>query len=203
MRMPLSTFRVQVAFLWGDRGAQREDGDVDRDDDAAFAEFVTREWSRLVRVAYLLTGDVGRAEDLVQQALVKVHRHWPRVHREGSPYGYTRAAVVNESTSWWRRRRVAENLGDIPAHAERDSRDAYAGIDNRDALIRALHSLPPRMRAVIVLRFYDDLSEAETARALGISVGSVKSQTSRGLDRMRTLLGETSPTTSTLQTNGA
>ena len=176
---------------------------MDRDDEAAFAQFVTREWSRLVRVGFLLTGDVGRAEDLVQQTLVKVHRHWRKLHREGSRYAYTRAALVNESTSWWRRKRVAENLGEIPAHADRDSRDAYAGVDNRDALIRALHSLPPRMRAVIVLRYYDGLSEAETAHALGVSVGSVKSQTSRGLERMRTVLGDPSATPSELQKNGA
>ncbi|MFC7491147.1 MULTISPECIES: SigE family RNA polymerase sigma factor [unclassified Knoellia] len=176
---------------------------MDRGDEAAFAEFVTREWTRLVRVAFLLTGDLGRAEDLVQQTLVKVHRHWVRVHRDGSPYGYTRAALVNESTSWWRRKRVDETLGEIPAHADRARSDAYAGIDNRQELIQALAKLPPRMRAVIVLRFYDDLSEAEAAHALGISVGSVKSQTSRGLIRMRAAItdasepGRLTPTTST------
>lgn len=165
---------------------------MDHNDEAAFADFVTREWSRLVRVGYLLTGDVGRAEDLVQQALVKVHRHWPRVYRDGSPYAYTRAAVANESTSWWRRKRVDEHLGEIPAHADRDPRDAYSGVDNRDAVIGALHTLPPRMRAVIVLRFYDDLTEAETAEALGISAGSVKSQTSRGLARLRDAMSDAS-----------
>ena len=162
-------------------------------DEAAFAEFVTREWSRLVRVGYLLTGDVGRAEDLVQQALVKVHRHWSRVHHGGSPYADPRAAVANESTSWWRRRRVAEDLGEVPARADRARSDAYAVVDSRDELVRALHTLPPRMRAVVVLRFYDDLSERETAQALGMSVGSVKSQTSRGLDRLR--LAMTRPAT--------
>ena len=172
-------------------------------DEAAFAEFVTHEWSRLVRVGYLLTGDVGRAEDLVQQALVKVHRHWSRVRHEGSPYAYTRAAVANESTSWWRRRRVAEDLGEIPARADRARSDAYAVVDSRDQLVRALHSLPPRMRAVIVLRFYDDLSERETAEALGMSLGSVKSQTSRGLDHLRLTMTESSTPASTLQTNGA
>lgn len=165
---------------------------MDSDSEAAFEEFVTREWSRLVRVGYLLTGDVGRAEDLVQQALIKVHRHWARVHLGGSPYAYTRAAVANESTSWWRRRRVEETLGDIPARADRSPSNAYAGVDNRDELIRVLQGLPPRMRAVIVLRFYDDLSEAETAHTLDISVGSVKSQTSRGLARMREAITEAS-----------
>ncbi|MEO7270343.1 MAG: SigE family RNA polymerase sigma factor [Knoellia sp.] len=179
---------------------------MDRDDEAAFAEFVTREWSRLVRVGFLLTGDVGRAEDLVQQALVKVHRHWSRVHCDGSPYAYTRAAVANESTSWWRRKRVAENLGDLPAHADRSPNDAFAGVDNRDELLQVLRDLPPRMRAVIVLRFYDQLSEAETAHALGISVGSVKSQTSRGLARMRDAItdgSEPGHLAAAPQTNGA
>jgi RNA polymerase sigma-70 factor (sigma-E family) len=170
---------------------------MDRDDEAAFADFVTREWSRLVRVAFLLTGDVGRAEDLVQHTLVMVHRHWRKVHPEGSPYAYTRAALVNQSTSWWRRKRVDEKLGDIPAHADHGTRDAYAGVDNRDALIKALRELPPRMRAVVVLRYYDDLTEAETAHALGISVGSVKSQTSRGLDRLRTVMTEPAGNTTT------
>jgi len=176
---------------------------VERDEEAAFAEFVTREWSRLVRVGYLLTGDVGRAEDLVQQALVKVHRHWPRLHRDGSPYAYTRAAVANESASWWRRRRVSETLGEIPAHAERATTDAYAAIDNRAELVQALQRLPPRMRAVVVLRFYDDLSEIETAQALGISVGSVKSQTSRGLDRLREELHQTAPANPSLHQDGS
>ena len=180
---------------------------MDRDDEAAFADFVTREWSRLVRVAFLLTGDVGRAEDLVQQALVKVHRHWSRVHADGYPYAYTRAAVANESASWWRRRRVRETLGDLPGHTDRARTDAYAVVDSRDELVRALHTLPPRMRAVVVLRFYGDLSERETAEALGMSVGSVKSQTSRGLDRLRTALAvaEGGPATAAMTpfSNGA
>lgn len=164
---------------------------MDTDDEAAFAEFVTREWSRLVRVGYLLTGDVGRAEDLVQQALVKVHRHWPRVRHTASPYAYTRAAVANESASWWRRRRVPETLGEIPVHAVGATGDAFAAVDTRAELLQCLQRLPPRMRAIVVLRYYDGLSEAETAQALGISVGSVKSQTSRGLDRLRHDLGRT------------
>lgn len=176
---------------------------MDQDSEAAFAEFVTREWSRLVRVGYLLTGDLGRAEDLVQQALVKVHRHWPRLLRDGSPYAYTRAAVANESASWWRRRRVPEHLGDVPARAERVAGDAFAAVDDRAELMAALGTLPPRMRAVVVLRFYDDLSEAETAKALGISVGSVKSQTSRGLVRLRDELGRRAPDPSPAPTKGA
>ena len=154
-----------------------------------FARFVRTRWDHLVRTAYLLTGDRGRAEDLVQTTLVKVHRRWAHVASE-SPYAYTRAALANESASWWRRRRVAESLGDVPAHADRSPGDAYAAVDARDELGRAVLQLPPRMRAVIVLRYFEDLSEADTAAALGMSAGSVKSQASRGLDRLRAVMQE-------------
>lgn len=197
-----STFAPELAFLRVTGSCEGEDGDVD-EDEAAFAEFVTHEWSRLVRVGYLLTGDVGRAEDLVQQALVKVHRHWSRVSREGSPYAYTRAAVSNESSSWWRRRRVPEDLGEVPSVTDLGKADAYAVVDSRDELVKVLSTLPPRMRAVIVLRFYEDLSESETAKALGMSVGSVKSQTSRGLGRLRLAMTGPAVPASSLQTNGA
>ena len=78
-----------------------------------FRRFVQARWHALVRTAYLLTGDRGRAEDLVQQTLVKVHRRWAHIASAESPYAYTRAALVNESASWWRRRRVAETLGEV------------------------------------------------------------------------------------------
>ena len=154
-----------------------------------FARFVRSRWDSLVRTAYLLTGDRGRAEDLVQTTLVKVHRRWAHVASE-SPYAYTRAALANESASWWRRRRVAETLGEVPAHADRAVGDPYAAFDVRDELARAVLQLPARMRAVIVLRYFEDLSEADTAAALAMSVGSVKSQASRGLDRLRAVMQE-------------
>lgn len=152
-----------------------------------FARFVRTRWDSLVRTAYLLTGDRGRAEDLVQTTLVKVHRRWAHV-AAGSPYAYTRAALANESASWWRRKRVVESLGDVPVHADRAPGDAYAAFDVRDHLAGAVLQLPARMRAVIVLRYFEDLSEADTASALGMSVGSVKSQASRGLDRLRAVM---------------
>ena len=145
-----------------------------------FRRFVQARWNALVRTAYLLTGDQGRAEDLVQQTLVKVHRRWEHISRDdttGGPYAYTR--------------RVAETLGEVPAHADRASGDAYAAYDTRDEVARAVLVLPPRMRAVVVLRYFDDLSEAATADALGMSLGSVKSQASRGLERLRTVLAQT------------
>jgi RNA polymerase sigma-70 factor (sigma-E family) len=162
-----------------------------------FARFVQARWGQLVRTAYLLTGDRGRAEDLVQTTLVKVHRRWGHIASVESPYAYTRAALANESASWWRRRRVAETLGDVPLHADRAPGDAYAAYDTRDELARAVLGLPPRMRAVVVLRYFDDLSEADTAAALGMTVGSVKSQASRGLERLRTDLQHTPQTNGT------
>ena len=159
-----------------------------------FRQFVQARWHSLVRTAFLLTGDQGRAEDLVQTVLVKVHRRWPHVAHAGSPYAYTRAALANESASWWRRRRVAETLGEVPAHADRAPGDAYAAYDTRDEVARAVLALPPRMRAVVVLRYFDDLSEADTAEALGMSTGSVKSQASRGLERLRAVLQQTQGT---------
>jgi len=168
---------------------------VDAGQEEEFRRFVEARWHSLVRTAYLLTGDRHRAEDLVQQVLVKVHRRWSHVGRDGSPYAYTRAALANESASWWRRKRVPESLGEVPVSADRDPRDAYAAYDARDEVARAVLGLPPRMRAVVVLRYFDDLSEADTAAALGMSVGSVKSQASRGLDRLRTILTETNGAT--------
>ncbi len=147
-----------------------------------FRAFVEQHWAPLVRTAYLLTGDRGYAEDLVQSALEKTHRRWSRVSRMDAPVAYVRRAMVNTATSWRRRRRVSEVpllLVDGPAG------DPYAPVDQRQQVLAALRTLPPRMRAVLVLRYFADLSESETAAALGCSVGSVKSQASRGLTRLR------------------
>jgi RNA polymerase sigma-70 factor (sigma-E family) len=147
-----------------------------------FRAFVEQHWAPLVRTAYLLTGDRGHAEDLVQSALEKTHRRWSRVSGMDAPVAYVRRAMVNTATSWRRRRRVSEVpllLTDSPAG------DPYAPVDQRQQMLAALRTLPPRTRAVLVLRYFADLSEAETAEALGCSVGSVKSQASRGLARLR------------------
>jgi len=164
---------------------------VNSEAEAEFRCFVETRWQHLVRTAVLLTGDQGRAEDLVQQTLVIVHRKWRSIE-PGATMAYARAVLANQSASWWRRRRHPEVLiaspGDELPGSAQAGRDAMAQIDARDELLRALATLPPRMRAVIVLRYYDDLSEADTAEALGISAGSVKAQASRGLDRLRTAL---------------
>jgi RNA polymerase sigma-70 factor (sigma-E family) len=148
-----------------------------------FRAFVEAQWGPLTRTAYLLTGDRGRAEDLVQSVLEKVHRRWARIGGLDAPDAYVRRAMVNTAISWRRRRRVTEVplLGtDAPAGS-----DAYQQVEQRQQVIEALRALPPRMRAVLVLRYFEDLGEADIAATLGCSVGTVKSQASRGLDRLR------------------
>jgi RNA polymerase sigma-70 factor (sigma-E family) len=156
---------------------------VQERDERAFEDFVARAGDRLLRSAVLLVGDRGTAEDLVQGALERTYRHWPRVS-SGQPEAYVRRALVNAAASRWRRRGVRE----VPLDATHevtvaDDRDRLA---LRDGLIRALLTLPARQRAVLVLRYFDDMSEADVAATLGCSVGSVKSQASRGLVRLRT-----------------
>jgi RNA polymerase sigma-70 factor (sigma-E family) len=157
-----------------------------RADDEDFRGFVAARSPALLRTAYLLTGDRGLAEDLLQSALAKAYRHWGRLSASGSPEAYVRKVLLNERRSWWRRagnRQLV--LGDVP---ERGGRDEPAAVDERDALWRALLKMPPRTRAVLVLRYWEDLSEADTAELLGCSTGTVKSLASRGLRRLQTLL---------------
>lgn len=150
------------------------------DSEAGFADFV-EQWSpALLRVAFLLTGDRGLAEDLLQTALLKTSRRWSRIADHQAAYPYVRRVLVTTYASWRRRRRVGEVLTDqLPEQAAAEDGAAPG------RAVAALDVLPPRMRAVIVLRFYEDLSEADTAAALCCSVGSVKSQASRGLARLR------------------
>lgn len=159
--------------------------------EASFREFVTARWPALLRTAYLLTGEHDRAEELVQGALVRVHRHWPKVERAGSPDAYVRKVMVNLNTDWWRRLGSRERPAGLTAGADRPSTaDPYASFELRDELWLALRELPARMRATLVLRYFEDLTEAETARVLGCSIGSVKSQTSRGLNRLGAVLAQ-------------
>lgn len=163
--------------------------------DEDFADFVHRWSPALLRVAFLLTSDHGLAEDLLQTALMKTSRRWRHLADRDHAYGYVRKVLVTTHTSWHRRRRPAEVLIDqLPDTADATSTGGSGGLGNA---LSALNELPPRMRAVIVLRFYEDLSEADTAAALGCSLGSVKSQSSRGLARLRDLLN--TPTSSTLR----
>ncbi|MGI8881026.1 MAG: SigE family RNA polymerase sigma factor [Jatrophihabitans sp.] len=156
-----------------------------RDDRASFTTWARAHQHRLVRTAYLLCGDQGRAEDLAQEALIKVARQWPKL-RDGEPYAYARRILVNDNISWWRRRRPDVVLSDVP---ELSAAGPDNSVHRRLALTDALAQLAPKQRAVLVLRYYEDLTEAQTAQALGISVGTVKSQAHDALRRLR----ETSP----------
>ena len=150
------------------------------DSEDGFAAFVGQWSPALLRVAFLLTGDRGLAEDLLQTALLKTSRRWSRIADHHAAYPYVRRVLVTTYASWRRRLRVNEVLTDEPPDRGWVDGEAAPG-----RAVAALESLPPRMRAVIVLRFYEDLSEVDTAAALGCSVGSVKSQASRGLARLR------------------
>lgn len=146
--------------------------------DDEFADWAAGQERALLRTAYLLTGDLHRAEDLVQEALVKVGLRWARL-RSGNPGGYARTVVAHDAASWWRRRR------EYPT--ELVGRDAGASSDLEVALVvrRALARLTPRQRAVLVLRHLEDLSERQTAEILRVSVGTVKSQNAAALARLR------------------
>jgi RNA polymerase sigma-70 factor (sigma-E family) len=156
---------------------------VKQEDRAEFHAYVSARSPKLLRTAYLLTGSRPDAEDLLQTALAKTYLAWPRIADRGALDAYVRRVMVNARTSRWRLRRVQETPTAEPP--ESPDRDATAGRDLHDALWRALATLPPRQRAAVVLRYYEDLSEAETADALGISVGTVKSTVSRALTSLR------------------
>jgi RNA polymerase sigma-70 factor (sigma-E family) len=160
-------------------------------DESAFEQFVARRSADLMRLAVLLAADRGHAEDLVQTALVKAYRRWGRIDAD-DPYPYVRRVLVTSAASW-RRRRTTQEIVDLPSHdpAGPDATDALA---ERYRMSEALEGLPPRMRAVLVLRYAEDLSEASTADALGISVSTVRSQTVRGLARLRAVLADDRPT---------
>ncbi|MDW5328462.1 SigE family RNA polymerase sigma factor [Plantactinospora sp. KLBMP9567] len=160
------------------------------EDDVGFREFVEARLVRLSRVAYLLTGRHHDAEDLLQAALVKVAARWRRVAATGDPEAYVRRVMYNERILSWRRwrRQVVQPAEGVPEVGP--TGDAADGVVSRLVLERALARLTWRQRAVLVLRFFEDLSVAETAAVLGCSIGTVKSQTSHALGRLRTLAPE-------------
>jgi RNA polymerase sigma-70 factor (sigma-E family) len=155
--------------------------------DEEFDGFMRGRWPAMVRLAYALTGDAGHAEDLAQAAFARAYASWGRVRRAGDPDAYVRRIVINEHRSRFRKHRVAEELrGDLTGAADgQRSGGQHQGPEERQALLDALRALGPRQRAVVVLRYWLDLSEAETAAALSCSVGTVKSQASRALATLR------------------
>ena len=176
-----------AASAWGVTGENVREPD-------GFREFLAARQAHLLRAAWILTGDVHLAEDLLQTALVKVLPRWERLERDGSLEPYLRKTMVNTATSWWRRKWHGElPSGGVPdpgpgreAGAEPGGGEAaFTAVDDRSVLGAALRALPPRQRAVVMLRYYLDLSEVETAALLGCSTGTVKSQSSKALGTLR------------------
>lgn len=154
----------------------------------SYEEFVDRAWGSLYRTAFLLSGDHHRAEDAVQTALMKVFLAWPRVASMQHPEAYTRRIVVNQLTSWWRRRSNREFPAIVlvePVLQAFDEEVAEAA-----TVWSSVLELPPRQRAVVVLRYYEDRSEAEIAELLGISRGSVKTHAHHALRSLRSRWGD-------------
>jgi RNA polymerase sigma-70 factor (sigma-E family) len=159
--------------------AMRETAVVSDRRTPTFEEFVAALW----RSAWLLTGDSQKAEDLVQTTLVKCWPRWSRIADGGAVEAYVRRAMLTTYTDWWRRRWTGEvPTGTLP---EAGSVGETSLSDDRRDLVRALATLPRGQRAVLVLRYFEDLTEAQTAEALGISVGTVKSQSARALATLR------------------
>ena len=150
-----------------------------------FDLFMAERWPRLLRSAYLLTGDRHDAEDLAQAAMVKIFSYWHRVRRADNVDAYVQRVLINCNSTRFRKRRVRESpVGDVPdgLYLVGDHADE---LGERSRFMTALASLTPRQRTVIVLRFYEDLTEVQTAAAMGCTVGTVKSQTAKALARLR------------------
>lgn len=157
--------------------------------DTDYADFVRSRTHSLLRSAYLLTGDQHLAEDLVQEALARTHRAWARLERAGNAEAYARKVMYHAQVSVWRRPKVAEVLpGELPDRSAGHGPDSVEAAAERIVVRRALLALSPKQRAVIVLRYFEDRTEAEAAQLLGVSISTVKTQTGRALERLRTLL---------------
>ncbi|GAB3934255.1 SigE family RNA polymerase sigma factor [Kribbella albertanoniae] len=156
-----------------------------RDDE--FAEFAVVAARRMCRTAYLMCGDWHRAEDATQDALVKVYRRWRHLRKDGGLASYANRAVVSAVLDQSRRKWRSEILGGLES-VVLAAPDAMTVVDTRAVVVQALSRLPPGQRACVVLRYYADFSIEQTAEILGTGAGSVKSQTSRGLAELRSLL---------------
>ena len=156
-------------------------------DVTAFSDLVATRSTALLRTAYLVVGDHQLAQDLVQESLVKTYVAWPRLRDVTKAEAYARRTIVTTAISWRRRRSFHERpVLAIPEQAQPDRTDAFA---TRDLLWAQVRALPARQRAALVLRYYEDLSESDTAQLMGCAVGTVKSQVSAGLDRLRQRMG--------------
>jgi RNA polymerase sigma-70 factor (sigma-E family) len=157
-------------------------------DRSDFGDFVVTRWRAMLRTAYLLTGDHGHAEDLVQSTLAKCYVAWPRLRAQAAADSYVRKTMLNTYLAWRRRKSWHEIASDeIPEHGNADSTE---GLAQRSVVMAALAELPPRQRAVVVLRFFEDLGVQQVADQLGCTAGTVKRQTSEALSKLRRTLGE-------------
>ncbi|MFJ3309520.1 SigE family RNA polymerase sigma factor [Streptomyces sp. NPDC086549] len=162
---------------------ERAHGEPDEPDLPDFDEFVATRGDRLYRSAWLLTGDAHAAEDLLQTVFARVWPKWPRIARD-NPEAYVRRALVNTHASWWRRRWRGETpTQDLPELTL--ARDVFADVDLEQSLAGAVRRLPPRQRAVVVLRYFEDLIVEETAQVLNCRPGAVKSQAAKALRVLR------------------
>lgn len=160
-----------------------------RRDPVAFTDFAAARSRSLQRAAYLMVGDVQLAQDLVQEALTKTYVAWPRLLSPHAAEAYTRKAITTTAISWFRRKgwdneRATEHLPESQGAGHGDQ------VVQKEWLWQALQALPARQRAAIVLRFYEDLTEVQTARTMGCAVGTVKSQVSSGLKKLREQMGD-------------
>jgi RNA polymerase sigma-70 factor (sigma-E family) len=155
--------------------------------DASFVAFVESAWQRHLRLAMLLTGDRWQAEELLQDSLFRMYERWRRLSEHDDLHAYLRRVLMNNHTSMWRRRRRESLVAEVPDRAAPIRPDSHADVDE---LRRALKTLPSRQRAVVVLRLYEDLPERQVAQVLGCSVGTVKSQYARALEKLRHLVRE-------------
>ena len=153
------------------------------DPEVEFEAMVAARYMALLRSARLLVGDWAKAEDLVQASLVKTWLHWGSLREVQAAEAYTRRVMVSIYGQWWRRRSYAERPRESVDQGL--GHDPYPLVDERLVLQRALASLSWRQRSVVVLRFFDDMTEVQVAEALGVSLGTVKSTTARALDRLR------------------
>jgi RNA polymerase sigma-70 factor (sigma-E family) len=164
---------------------------VDQRDEQDFAEYFAARRDAVRRSAYLLCGDWHRADDLAQTAFVALHRRWRKIRDRGALDAYVRRtlvrAMIDESRRPWRRERFVDELPETP----RQDGEIGDAVATRSALLDGLRAVPPRQRAVLVLRFLEGLDVTATAAALKCSEGTVKSQTARGLTALRTALGDT------------
>jgi RNA polymerase sigma-70 factor (sigma-E family) len=155
---------------------------MDAESEKDFAEYLRVRGKALLRLSYCLIGDRQRADDVCQAAFLRLYRVWPRIREYEDVDAYARRVVTNEAHRWWRRPSARE---DLPGEVAPPAADGFAAVDARDELWRLLMTLSRRQRAVVVLRYVEDLSEEDTADLLGCSVGTVKSTASKAMARLR------------------